>query len=153
MKFLIRWFVAWPEQIAGYLAWLAPLLARITVGWVFLWSGWGKLTHLPLVIDNFRDAWGIPYPEVLAPLVAGIEFAGGLFLLAGLMTRISAGALGVVMIVAIRSARWDEVDGLFALLGLDEFLYLALFFWLAVAGPGALSLDHFLKQRFSTNQV
>jgi putative oxidoreductase len=153
MKFLIRWFVAWPEQVAAYFRWLAPLLARLTVGWVFLWSGWGKLTHLPLVIDNFHNAWGIPYPEVLAPLVAGIEFAGGLFLLMGLMTRISAGALGVVMIVAIRSARWDEVDGLFALLGLDEFLYLALFFWLAVAGPGALSLDHFLQRRFSANRT
>jgi len=41
------------RHIAGYLAWLAPLFARITVGWVFLWSGWGKLTALPQVTENF----------------------------------------------------------------------------------------------------
>jgi uncharacterized membrane protein YphA (DoxX/SURF4 family) len=41
------------------LGWLAPLFARITVGWVFLWSGWGKLHNLPLVIENFIG-WGVP---------------------------------------------------------------------------------------------
>jgi hypothetical protein len=50
--------------------------------------------------------------------------------------RISAGALGIAMIVAIRSAKWAQVDSLEALLGFDEFEYLALFRWLAIAGPG-----------------
>jgi len=39
------------------------------------------------------------------------------------------------MVVAIKAARWGEVDSLEALLGLDEFEYLALFLWLAIAGP------------------
>jgi putative oxidoreductase len=148
MKTFIHWFIGWPERRARHFAWLAPLVARITVGWVFLLSGWGKLHNLPLVIENFRDSWGIPYPDILAPLVAGVEFFGGLFLLAGFLTRISAGALGVVMIVAIRSARWAEVDALDTLLGFDEFLYLALFLWLGVAGPGAFSLDFILQRSF-----
>jgi putative oxidoreductase len=147
MNLFIDWFLGWPERVAAHFQWLAPLLARITTGWIFLFSGWGKLNNLPLVIDNFRDAWGIPFPDILAPLVAGIEFVGGLFLLVGLLTRISAGALGVIMIVAIRAARWDDVGGLFDLLGLEEFIYLALFFWLAVAGPGPVSLDHVLTRR------
>jgi putative oxidoreductase len=151
MNLFVDCLIRWPERVASHFPWLAPLLARVTVGWVFLFAGWGKLNNLPFVIENFRDAWGIPYPDILAPLVAGIEFAGGLFLLAGFLTRISAGALGVVMIVAIRSARWDEVDGLFALLGLDEFLYLALFFWLAVAGAGSVSIDHLLTRRGSAS--
>jgi putative oxidoreductase len=37
MKFLARWLIEWPQQVAVYLSWLAPLFARITVGWVFLW--------------------------------------------------------------------------------------------------------------------
>lgn len=147
MRVLIDWLVGWPERTASHLSWLAPLFARITVGWVFLLSGWGKLQHLPLVIENFRDSWGIPYPDILAPFVAGVEFIGGLFLLAGLLTRVSAGALGVVMIVAIRTARWGEIDALDTLLGFDEFLYLALFLWLAVAGPGAISLDRVLQKQ------
>src|SRR5215471_1825297 len=124
MKFIVRCLIDWPRSVARYLAWLAPLFARITVGWVFLWSGWGKLNNLPQITENFVG-WGIPFPRLLTPLTSCIELFGGIFLLLGLMTRISAGALGVTMIVAIKAARWGEVDSLEALLGLDEVEYLA----------------------------
>jgi putative oxidoreductase len=51
------------------------------------------------------------------------------------------------MIVAIRAAKWGDVDSLETLLGFDEFEYLALFLWLAIAGPGVLSLDCVLQRR------
>src|ERR1700679_2859909 len=100
MNFLVRWLIDRPESAARPLAWLAPLFARITVGWVFLLSGWGKLHNLSQVTENFIG-WGIPFPHLLTPFVSGVEFFGGALLLLGLMTRISAGALGVTMIVAI----------------------------------------------------
>jgi putative oxidoreductase len=50
------------------------------------------------------------------------------------------------MIVAIKAAKWSDVDSLEALLGFDEFEYLALFLWLAIAGPGVVSLDHLLMR-------
>jgi putative oxidoreductase len=145
MRKLIDWLIAWPEGVAQHLQWLAPLFARITVGWVFLLSGWGKLNNLPKVTENFIS-WGIPFPHFLTPLTSGIEFFGGMFLLLGLLTRISAGALGVTMIVAIKAAKWGDVDSLETLLGFDEFEYLALFLWLAIAGPGVVSLDHLLMR-------
>jgi putative oxidoreductase len=77
-----------------------------------------------------------------------VEFFGGLFVLVGLYTRISAGALGVTMIVAIRSTKWGDVDLLETLLGFAEFEYLALFLWLAIAGARPLSLDHLLQRMF-----
>ncbi|HEY3850361.1 MAG TPA: DoxX family protein [Steroidobacteraceae bacterium] len=145
MKSLVRWLIDWPEGVARHMTWLAPLFARITVGWVFLLSGWGKLHNLPQVTENFIG-WGIPYPHLLTPFVSGVEFFGGLFLLLGLLTRISAGALGITMIVAIKSAKWADVDSLETLLGFDEFEYLALFLWLAVAGAGSVSLDHLVQR-------
>jgi putative oxidoreductase len=147
VTFLVQWLIDWPRRVAAHLRWLAPLFARITVGWVFLWSGWGKLHALPQVTENFIG-WGIPHPQVLAPFVSGVEFFGGLFLLLGLLTRVSAGALGVTMVVAIRSAKWADVDSLETLLGFDEFEYLALFLWLAIAGAGPVSLDHWLERWF-----
>jgi len=147
MKFLVQWLIDWPVRVAHHLTWLAPLFARITVGWVFLWSGWGKLQGLPQVTENFVG-WGIPFPYVLAPFVSGVEFFGGLFLLLGFLTRISAGALGITMIVAIVSAKWADVDSLETLLGFDEFEYLALFLWLAIAGPGPVSIDRVLQRRY-----
>jgi len=147
VTFLVQWLIEWPRRVAGHLTWLAPLFARITVGWVFLWSGWGKLNDLPTVIENFVG-WHIPAAQLLAPFVSAVEFFGGLFLLLGFMTRISAGALGITMIVAIRSAKWADVDSLETLLGFDEFEYLALFLWLAIAGAGAVSVDHWLEGWF-----
>jgi len=145
MKSLIDALIGWPERVARRLTWLGPLFARIVVGWVFLWSGWGKLQNLPQVTENFIG-WGIPFPHILTPLTSGIEFFGGLFLLLGLLTRISAGALGVVMLVAIKSAKWADVDSLETLLGFEEVTYLAVFLWLAIAGPGCLSLDRVLQR-------
>jgi len=147
MKLLVRGLIDWPQHVAQRLYWLAPLFTRLAVGWVFLWSGWGKLTHLHLVTENFAS-WGIPAPGILAPFVAGVEFIGGIFLLLGILTRIAAGALGVVMIVAIAAVQWEQVDSLLTLLGLEEILFLALFLWLAIDGPGQFSLDRLLQERW-----
>ncbi|MGQ0428447.1 MAG: DoxX family protein [Gammaproteobacteria bacterium] len=148
MKLLVRGLIGWPQHVAQHLYWLAPLFTRLAVGWVFLWSGWGKLTHLPLVTANF-EGWGIPAPGILAPFVSGVEFFGGMFLLLGLMTRVFAGALGVVMIVAIATAQWEQVDSLRTLLGLEETLFLALFLWLAIDGPGTIALDRLVRRRWA----
>lgn len=145
MKVLVDLLIHWPHRVASHLNWLGPLFARIVTGWVFLWTGWGKLTHMPLVIQNF-DGWGIPAPQVLAPFASGAEFVGGILLLAGLATRIAAGALGVVMIVAIAAVQGPEVDSLLTFLGLEETMYLALFLWLAIAGGGPVSLDAALER-------
>ncbi len=145
MRTVIGWLIDWPERVARHVEWIAPLFARIVVGWVFMWSGWGKLNNLPAVIENFAG-WKIPAPHVLAPFVSGVEFFGGMLLLVGLVTRVSAGALGVTMIVAIVSAKWEQVDSLGTLLGFDETEYLALFLWLAIAGAGTVSLDWLLKR-------
>ena len=144
MNVLIDALIGWPRRTAQHLQWLAPLFARIVTGWVFLWSGWGKLNALPFVTQNFRE-WGIPFPEIMTPFVSGVEFLGGLLLLLGLFTRVAAVPLVIVMIVAIISAKWGEVDSLATLLGFEEVLYMALFGWLAVAGPGPVSLDRLLQ--------
>jgi len=105
MRWIVDLLIDAPERIARRWHWLGPLLARITVGWVFLWAGWGKLGALPQVIENFRG-WGVPMAEVMAPFVSGLEFVGGILLLCGLFTRVIAALLMVVMVVAIRSAFW-----------------------------------------------
>jgi putative oxidoreductase len=148
MKFLLRLLLDWPERLAAYFSYLAPLVARVTVGWVFLWSGWGKLDDLPTVIENFAG-WGIPFPHVLAPFVSIVEFLGGLLLLLGLFTRLAAVPLVVVMIAAVCAAKRTEIDSLETLLGFDEVAYMALFLWLAVAGPGPISLDSLLRHSSS----
>ena len=145
MSALVAALIEWPRSVARHIDWLGPLFARIVTGWVFVFTGWGKLTHLPLVVQNF-EGWGIPAPGVFAPFASGVEFFGGILLIAGLLTRISAGALGVVMIVAVAAVQWAEVDSFLTLVGLEEVMYLALFLWLAIAGAGRVSVDHWLER-------
>ena len=146
MRLLIKFLINWPESIARHFLWAGPLVARVIVGYVFMLSGWGKLNNLPRMIQNFTE-WGIPFPEILTPVVSGIECFGGLFLILGLFTRLSGGALAVVMLVAIKSAKSDQIDSLETLLGFEESTYFAVFTWLAIAGAGKASLDFLLQRR------
>jgi putative oxidoreductase len=128
------------------LAWLPPALARLALGVVFVQTGWGKLHSLDQVTAFFRSL-GIPAASMQAPFVAGVELVGGLLLLAGLGTRVAAVPLAGTMVVAILTAQLAHVHGVGDLFGLLEFVYLIVFVWLAIAGPGALSLDHLLARR------
>jgi|SRR4051794_18302477 putative oxidoreductase len=143
MHYVVHLLLVRPAQIASHLAPIGPLVMRLVVGYVFMLSGWGKLNNLPQVTENFVG-WGIPLPHILTPFVSGVEFFGGMLLMLGLFTRIPAAMLAVVMLVAIKSAKWESVDSLETLLGFEEATYFAAFLWLAIAGPGAVSLDRLL---------
>ena len=145
---LLNLLILWPERIANHFLWAGPLIARITVGYVFMLTGWGKLQNLDRVTEYFTSL-GIPAPHILTPFVSGLECFGGLFLILGILTRISAGGLAVTMIVAITTAKWAEVDSLHTLLGFEETLFLAIFTWLAICGAGKASLDHLIEKRCS----
>lgn len=148
MKKLLNLLILWPERIANHFLWAGPLIARITVGYVFMLTGWGKLQNLDNVTEYFTSL-GIPAPHILTPFVSGLECFGGLFLILGVLTRISAGGLAVTMIVALITAKWAEVDSLHTLLGFEETLFLAIFTWLAICGAGKASLDHLIEKRYS----
>ena len=143
MNFIVNLLILLPARIASYFPWAGPLIMRLIVGYVFMLSGWGKLNDLPQIIQNFTE-WGIPFPKIVTPFVSGVEFFGGIMLLLGLFTRIPAAMLAVVMLVAIKSAKWESVDSLETLLGFEEATYFAAFMWLAISGPGAASLDRLL---------
>jgi putative oxidoreductase len=151
MYFMVNLLILLPAQIASYFSWAGPLIMRIIVGYTFMLSGWGKLTHLEQVTENFVG-WGIPFPNILTPFVSGVEFFGGAMLILGLFTRIPAAMLAVVMVVAIKAAKWGDVDSLETLLGFEEATYFAGFMWLAIAGPGAASLDRLLVNAASHSE-
>jgi putative oxidoreductase len=143
MNFIVNLLILLPASIASHFAWAGPLLMRLVVGYTFMLAGWGKLNSLPQMIQNFTD-WGIPFPQILTPFVSGVECFGGAMLILGLFTRIPAAMLAVVMVVAVKAAKWGDVDSLETLLGFEEATYFAAFVWLAIAGPGAASLDRLL---------
>jgi putative oxidoreductase len=126
------------------LAFVGPTLARLTVGLVFIGTGWGKLHSLSDVTEFFTTLH-IPAPAFNARLTAATEFFGGLAVLLGLGTRLVPLPLAFTMVVAIATAKRGDVTGLTSLVGFEEWSYLVLFLWLALAGAGPLSLDHLIS--------
>jgi putative oxidoreductase len=130
-------------SITSKFEWLPGLLSRLTIGYIFIESGWGKLTHLDKVVQFFTSL-GIPAPRLQAPFVASVELGCGTLVLLGLFTRVAAIPLIGTMVVAIMTARWSDVKGVSDLLGLMEYLLILLLIWLIVKGAGAVSVDRLL---------
>ncbi len=120
-------------------------MARIVVGLVFVVSGWGKLQHLDKVTAFFTGL-GIPLAGIQAPFVALVELIGGALLLVGAFTQLASLPLIGVMVVAIITAKRDDISGFTDLFGLSEFLYIVLFIYLAVLGAGKCSVDALLRK-------
>jgi putative oxidoreductase len=140
--------------LAHRLGFLAPLLIRLTLGVVFIQTGWGHLTHMNDTIQNFRDDFGVPLPELSARLASVTEFFGGILMLLGLGTRLAALPMAFVMLVAIATARGAAIegftfDGFTALLGLEEWSYLIMFLTIVVIGPGGVSVDAFIARKLN----
>ncbi len=125
---------------------VAPLLARLTVGLVFAGSGWGKLHHLDKVTAFFTDL-GLPLPHFQATLVGTTGLVGGALLVVGLASRLAALPLMVTMVVALLTAKRADISGASDLFGVVEWTYLVLLAWIALSGPGRLSLDGLLHGR------
>ena len=138
------------ERVMGVidtkLAWLPPLIARITIGGVFIESGWGKLHNLDKVIAFFTEL-GIPAPQIQAPFVAGVELVCGGLVLAGLFTRLASIPLVCTMVVAILTAKKGDLTQFTDLFGFIEFLYIVILLFLVVKGAGTFSVDRLFPRR------
>jgi putative oxidoreductase len=126
--------------------WLAPLLARLAVGLVFMSTGWGKV-HNVAKVTSFFEQLGIPAPGFNAVLVGYSELIGGTLIVIGLVARLATLPLVVSMILAILTAKRADIHSLFDLVGFDEFTYLCVLVVIAIIGPGAASLDNVLTRK------
>lgn len=121
-------------------AFVGSLLARLSVGALFVTSGWGKLQNLERVVGYFNEL-GIPAPHLQAPFIATLELVGGWALIFGMATRFFSLGLAATMLVAVVTARLGDVDGLGSLLALEEVTYFTVLVWLFLSGAGAASVD------------
>jgi len=134
------------HSVSSRLRWLPPTVARLTIGFVFLQSGWGKLNNIAKVVGFFTEL-GIPAPAFQAHLAATAEFVCGLLILLGLFTRVATLPLIVVMTVATLTARRSDIHELSDLFATMEYLYVVILLWLGAYGAGPISLDAAFARR------
>ena len=138
-------------KVAAALAFLAPLATRIVVGWAFYLTGSGKWAHFDNTVTFFTEL-GIPYPVANAAFVATLELVGGIALIVGLFTRLFAAGLASTMVVALLTAdkqrfleSWSTASEI-SPTDISAFVFLLFFAWLALYGPGPVSLDRLLAK-------
>ncbi|NBV83740.1 DoxX family protein, partial [bacterium] len=121
------------------------LLARLTIGAIFIQSGVGKLTHLADATQFFIEL-GIPFPHVNALFSSSTEIVAGILILIGLFTRIATIPLIIIMIVAIATAQAVNVKSVLEFAGLQEWDYIVILALLLISGPGKASVDFLLRK-------
>lgn len=139
-------------EVAERAALLGPLIARLTLGVAFVSSGWGKIHNLEKVTEFFTEL-GIPAPHLQAVFVSWVELVCGALVLLGLATRLASIPLVCTMVVALVTAKAEDIAGVSDLVGTIEFTYIALSVWLTVSGAGAISLDRVLARRSASASV
>jgi putative oxidoreductase len=72
------------------------------------------------------------------------EWLGGILIMLGLFTRLVSIPMMFNMLVAIMKVKIKEVTGIDDFVEMDEALYMFIFFWLMMDGPGRVSLDHLI---------
>ncbi|HSJ65259.1 MAG TPA: DoxX family protein [Gemmatimonadaceae bacterium] len=126
---------------------VALLVLRLATGAVFIAHGYQKLFQRGIAgVTHSFGGMGVPLPEVVAPVVSVLEFAGGIALILGVLTRIVAVGLAVDMLGAMLIAHLPH--GFFLPRGIEFTMMLfAASVALALAGAGAYSIDASLAAR------
>lgn len=122
------------------LTWLPPLLVRVTVGVLFVSTGW-KAVHSLDDVTAFFSELGIPLASANAVLVSFGELICGLLLVVGFASRLAAVPLVIFMIVALATAKAPKIHGLTDLLMQAELGYVVMLVGIAIVGAGSISVD------------
>ena len=109
-------FNSYLEAIAKPLYPITPWLLRLSLGTSFILHGIGKFPLPPEKMVTWFESMGYIYPEIVTTMVAVGEVAAGAGIIIGglfsnsfgnVITRLSGGAVGVIMIGAILIAHSD----------------------------------------------
>jgi putative oxidoreductase len=144
------------------------LLLRIMSGGIFFWEGLLKFVYPNQGVGRFTKL-GFPMPEFTANFVGTFEIVGGLFLLFGLFTRITALGFIIEMIVAILSTKIGVYLGTSPLpappappkIGFWAVLHevradyslLLISLFLVLEGPGRRSIDYIRRKQKRKNTI
>jgi putative oxidoreductase len=114
----------------------ALFLLRVASGGVFVGFGAGKFVNHASELASFR-AYGLPTPETFIVVIGMIELAGGVLLIAGILTRPAALVLAGDMLAAIIVSGVARGELISLTLAPVELGLMLVLLW---TGPGSWSL-------------
>ena len=155
MKKVINWFLNPPVTGESTI-----LIIRILAGSVFFWEGILKFVYVNQGVGRFTKL-GFAFPEITANCIGFVEIIGGLLLMFGLFTRVTAFYFIVQMIIAVLSTKVDLYFGTSPLplppsppkMGIwavlheirSDYSQILTCLFLLIEGPGRRSLDFIIS--------
>jgi putative oxidoreductase len=137
---------------------LLPL--RLVVGYGFFAHGMAKWNRGPEKFATLLAVIGVPAPGITARVVVGVELLGGLAIMLGVLVLLASIPLIASMIVAMFTIHLHYGFSAVNTIGLTatgpvlgppgyeiNLLYIGALLALALTGPGALSVDGWLRSR------
>lgn len=131
---------------------MGRLFLRLFVGIMMMQFGIRQLSNFDAAKAMFPSILGID-PGVVLVLMISIEIGCSLFIMAGFMTRIMTVPPFISMIVAEYYILHDLVSQAPYMLswsqqGYVPIMFLGIYFFIMLVGPGKISVDYFLSLHF-----
>ncbi|GIL37795.1 DoxX family protein [Roseiterribacter gracilis] len=125
---------------------IGPLVARVLLSAIFVWSGLGKLAAKAATIGYIESA-GVPMPEIAYYLALLAELGLGGLLLIGLLTRWAALGLAFFSIVSAAMFHANFADQGQAINFMKNLAMAGGLLFAAMQGAGAISVDGIFGKR------
>ena len=138
MKKILNFFLFGKSTGEG-MASLGLLILRVAAGVLMMTHGWSKIQNFEGMVQSGFDPVGMGATLSVVMLI-GAEFIAALFIVLGLLTRLSAVPLIVAMSVAAFVAHASDPLQVKEL----SLIYLTIFASLMITGAGKYSLDSIL---------
>lgn len=117
-----------------------PLVARILLAALFLWSGVNKILH-PIGTQQYMTANGMFWTGLFLVGAIALELGGGLSLLLGYKARIGAAALIVFLIPATLIFHTNLADQIQQIMFMKNLAILGGLLMVIQSGAGRIALD------------
>lgn len=140
--------IGWARRAIQGLQTLSPLLdlaIRLFIAMIFFKAGLTKIASWENTVALFQNEYMVPLlpPALAAFMATSAELGLPVLLVLGLGARFAAAGLFILNIVAVIS--YPDIGEV----GLKDHQMWGLFLLVTLLhGPGRLSLDHFIRQRF-----
>lgn len=128
---------------------LGRLFLRLFVGLMLMQFGIRQWAHFGEAVQTFPEIFGMSATTSLSILIA-IEVACSLFIMFGFITRVMIIPPFVAMVIAEYHILHDVANSLPYELSWEQpgyvpILFLGIYFFLLLVGPGKISVDYFLS--------
>lgn len=133
------------------------ILIRFMVGAVFLSEGIQKFLFTATLGSGRLKKIGLPNPELLGPFVGITEIICGILLLLGLLTRLSAIPIIIIMLTAIATTKAEVLsnEGFWEMLHASRTDWAMLLgaIYLLIRGGGKWSIDHSMTSKMKDKDL